>query len=147
MHISWFVGVALMVVAVTEALPLTVDAYNSEKASTGSKTLEAVKEFFNPMTDYLHKLPSKTPAKVATEIKEKVTNMKQWVEETKAVKDLTSSLAPVKAWLKEKTAIMHEKATALQHTTFQQMHDHMKEQVTSLDHKIATWIKEHIPKH
>lgn len=147
MHILSFVGMAVMVVAVTKAIPVAVDTNISPETLAKFITLDEMKQFFNETNDYLfNKLPGKTLSEVAENIKEKMTTVKQTIEETEAVKRLTSSLAPVKTWFKEKATTIHEKFSALKNTTFQQMLSHVIEQVTSLDHKIINWIEEHIPK-
>lgn len=130
------VGVVVLALALASASPL--DSTNPEQeTTTGSKTFHAIRAFFRPMTDYLFKkLPSKTPSDVATDVQEKVTDVRQWAEENQMIQSLVSSLAPVKSWIKEK-------ANTLQDKTFRDMYNDVKERVSGLDQKIGAWIEQH----
>lgn len=135
---SWFLGAALLVVALAQAFAVPVDENNNpEEKSTGSKTFHAVRAFFRPVTDYFFKkLPNKTPSDVATDVKEQATEVKEWAQENQAVQSLVSSLTPVKNWLKDK-------ANVLKDTTFKEMYEDVKTRVSNLDERIGTWIQEH----
>lgn len=115
--------------------PVEIDENNNGPESGGSKTWQAIKDFFSPVTNYFRGMPEKTPSEVATDVKEKATEIKEWAKENEAIQALVGALTSVKDWAKEK-------ASALEDKTFREMYEHTKERVSSLDDKIGAWIQE-----
>ncbi|XP_068220288.1 uncharacterized protein [Palaemon carinicauda] len=136
MRISWILCAALLFVALVgaKAGPVEYDENNNDQPS-GSKTWTAIKAFFRPMTNYFKRLPERTPSDVAVDVKETVTDVKEWANENQAIQTLMQSLIPVKNWVKEK-------ATVLQDKTFKEMYDDVKTRVVSLDEHIGQWIQQ-----
>ncbi|XP_066984616.1 uncharacterized protein [Macrobrachium rosenbergii] len=136
MRISWILFGALLFVALvgTKAGPVEFDENNNDQPG-GSKTWTALKNFFRPVTNYFKGLPEKTPSDVATDVKETVTDVKEWAQENQAIQTLMQSLIPVKNWLKEKADVLQDK-------TFKEMYDDVKTRVVALDDHIGQWIQE-----
>ncbi|KAG7156925.1 uncharacterized protein LOC121853172 [Homarus americanus] len=137
MRVSWFLVAALLVVAVAQVFAVPLDNNNNpEETYTGSKTINALKNLFRPMTDYfVKKFPTKTPTEVATDVKKTVAVANKWAKENVMIQALVSSLNPVRSWIKEKADVMKNK-------TFQEMYNDVKTKVGNIDNKISTWINE-----
>lgn len=138
MRASWILCGALLVLAFAGAMaaPGNGEVKEGEQESTsGWKTYHAIKHFFSPVTNYFRGLPEKTPTDVATDVKDKVTDVKEWAAENDAIQALLSSLVPVKNWLQEKADVLQDK-------TFKEMYDDVKSRVVTLDDRIASWIAE-----
>jgi len=135
MRVWSIVALALVVVvAVVSAQP--IEQQEEIEQSTGSKTWHAVKSFFSPVTTYFtEKLPEKTPTDVAQDVKDRVTDVREWASESDAIQALIGAVRPVNNWVQEK-------ATALKDKTFQDMYEDIKSRVSDLDHKIGEWIQQ-----
>ncbi|KAK7082241.1 hypothetical protein SK128_016514 [Halocaridina rubra] len=136
MRLSWILCGALLVAAFGFVLAGPVEAEQSgEEGSSRWRTFHALKNFFSPVTNYFRGLPAKTPSDVATDVKDTVTDVKEWARDNEAIQTLVGALVPVKNWLKEKANVLQDK-------TFKEMYDDVKTRVSTLDEHIGSWIEQ-----
>ncbi|KAK3858840.1 hypothetical protein Pcinc_034995 [Petrolisthes cinctipes] len=133
MRATWSVLVLVVVAAAaTNAMPQS----ESEPQYSGSKTFTALREWLSPVTSYFSSLPAKSPSDLADDVKDRVTDVKEWVQENEAVQSLYASLEPARNWVKEKGSNLRDQS-------FKDMYETVKQQVRNIDTMVGSWIQDH----